>query len=129
MAAVVLVLALGGCSGIMGRSQPAPPPDPNIYPSKYRQDVADFLRTFLNNPTKVRDAYISEPTLKPIEGGASRYVSCVRYNARDVRNQYLGNEVKIAIFWAGGVNQFLDARDACATAVYQRFPEAEVLVP
>jgi hypothetical protein len=126
-AAVMLALALGGCSGL-GSATP-PPPDPNLFPAKYRSEIADFMRLYLNNPTKVRDAYISEPVLKPI-GGATRYVSCVRYNARDAKNRYQGNEENIAIFWAGRLNQFLAAdRERCANPVYQRFPEAEVLVP
>jgi hypothetical protein len=102
---------------------------PNLFPAKYKTEVADFLRTYLNNPTKVRDAYISEPALKPSRG-ETRYIACVRYNPRDPRNRYTGNEEKMAIFWAGRLNQFLDAdRDVCAGAVYQRFPEAEALVP
>jgi hypothetical protein len=128
---VALALALAGCSGAsLFSSKTPPPPDPNLYPSKYRQEVTDFLRTYLNNPTKVKDAYISEPTLKPTAAGASRYVSCVRYNARDTANKYQGNEEKMAIFFSGAVNQFLSAeRDACAGANYQRFPEAESMVP
>jgi hypothetical protein len=126
-ALALLALALGGCSGL-GGAEP-PPPDPNIFPSRYKADVAAFLRTYLNNPRGVRDAYISEPVLKPI-AGASRYVSCVRYNARDTKNQYQGNEENMAIFWAGGLNQFLSPQPGiCVGAVYQRFPEAEVLVP
>ena len=36
----------------------------------------------------------------------------------------------MAIYYAAGVNQFLPInRELCANAVYQRFPEAEVLVP
>ena len=124
---VVLALALAGCS-MFGSKEP-PAVDPNVFPSRYKADVAGFLRTYLNNPRGVRDAYISEPALKQISG-TTRYISCVRYNARDVRNQYQGNEEKMALFWAGGLNQFLPSQpDLCAGAAYQRFPEAEVLVP
>jgi hypothetical protein len=121
---IALVIALAACS-----SKPEAPIDPNLFPTGYKNQVAGFLRTYLNNPTKVRDAAISEPALKMV-GGAPRYVSCVRYNARDVRNQYQGIEEKAALFLAGSLNQFLPAnRELCANAVYQRFPEAEVLVP
>jgi hypothetical protein len=112
----------------LGGTQTAQP-DPNLFPAEYKSEVADFLRTHLGNPTKVRDAYISPPALKPV-AGATRYVSCVRYNPRDSRNRYLGNEEHMAIFWAGRLNQFLAADSAlCANIAYQRFPEAEVLVP
>ena len=126
-AIAVLALALAGCS-MFGSKEP-PAVDPNTFPSRYKADVAGFLRTYLNNPRGVRDAYISEPALKQVSG-TTRYVSCVRYNARDTRNQYQGNEEKIALFWAGGLNQFLPSQpEFCAGAAYQRFPEAEVLVP
>jgi hypothetical protein len=122
-----LALALGACSAF--GSKPEPPPEPNIFPSRYRTQVAETLRTNLSNPRGVRDAYISEPALRP-SGTETRYMSCVRYNPRDTRSQYQGNQERIAIFWAGGVNQFLPAEGGiCANAVYQRFPEAEVLVP
>jgi hypothetical protein len=125
--AALIALALGGCSGF-GASTP-PPQDPNLFPAEFRAEIAQFMRTYLENPTKVRDAFVSTPALKPI-GGASRYVACVRYNPRDSRNRYQGNEERIAIFWAGRLNQFLAAdREQCSNAVYQRFPEAEVLVP
>jgi hypothetical protein len=125
--ALLAALALGACSALDSKSEP--PPDPNLFPSKYKSQVADFLRTYLNNPRGVRDAYISEPTLR-LSGTDTRYVSCVRYNARGAGNQYQGNEERIAIFWAGGLNQFLPAESGvCANAVYQRFPEAEVLIP
>jgi hypothetical protein len=57
-------------------------------------------------------------------------MSCVRYNARNSQGQYEGNDEMMAIYYGGGVNQFLPInRELCANAVYQRFPEAEVLVP
>jgi hypothetical protein len=123
----LFALALGGCTG-WGRADP-PPVDPNLFPTNYKAQVADFLRTYLNNPTKVRDAYISEPTLKPV-GQTTHYVSCVRYNARDSRGQYMGSTERTAIFFGGRLNQFLPGNpELCSTANYQRFPEAEVLVP
>jgi hypothetical protein len=133
-AVALLALALGGCSGFsgfpgFGKTAEPPPTDPNLYPAKYRSEIATFLRTYLNNPTKVRDAYISQPTLKPY-GGTNHYISCVRYNPRDNNNRYTGNETKVAEFLGGRLNQFLLGNDElCANAVYQRFPEAEVLVP
>jgi hypothetical protein len=126
--AALLVLALGGCSGF-GTRKPPPPIEPNVFPANYKTVVANFLRTYLNNPTKVRDAYISAPALKPF-GSGTHYISCVRYNPRDSANQYTGNEERVAEFLGGRLNQFLPGNpELCANAVYQRFPEAEVLVP
>jgi hypothetical protein len=126
-AAMLVLLALGACSTFGGRGEA--PEDPNLFPKDHRTKVADYLRTYLNNPTGVRDAYISEPMLKPV-GQRTQYVACVRFNPRDEKNQYMGNQDAVAIFLAGRLNQFLmDQRDLCDNVAYQRFPEAEVLKP
>jgi hypothetical protein len=129
-ALAALVLALGGCTGIgMGRSAAPPPADPNVLPQNYKERVAAFMRVYLDNPVRVRDAYISEPMLRPV-GGATHYVSCVRYNPRNTQGQYEGNTERVALFLGGRLNQFLPASpELCGGVAYQRFPEAEVLVP
>jgi hypothetical protein len=100
-----------------------------VLPKNYRQQIVDFMRLNLVDPVKVRDAYISEPALKPV-GGSPHYVSCVRYNPRDGSGRYEGNTERMALFLGGRLNQFLPATpEACQGAMYQRFPEAEVMVP
>ena len=129
LAVVALALALAGCSG-WGQSTTTPAQvDPNLYPAKYKEEVVTFLRTYLNNPAKVRDAAISVPALRPVDK-ETRYVACVRYNARGSENRYIGIEEKAALFWGGRLNQFLSSTpEWCANVLYQRFPEAEALVP
>jgi hypothetical protein len=134
MAAILVLTVLGGCSGFSGfsgfggRSEP-PPADPNVFPKDYRTQVADFLRTYLENPTGVREAFISEPALKPV-GQRQQYVSCVRYNPRDSKQQYMGHREDIAIFLGGRLTQYLPGnREMCGAAAYQRYPEIEKMVP
>jgi hypothetical protein len=133
--AVALAAALGvllaGCEGMSSfGSKKEPEVDPNVYPTRYRQEVSQFMKTYLNNPRNVRDAFISEPALKPV-AGPPRYVSCVRYNPRGTGDQYEGMTEKVAIFFAGDVTQFIDpTRELCGgNVVYQRFPELEKLIP
>jgi hypothetical protein len=104
--------------------------DPNTYPTRYRQEVSQFMRTYLNNPRNVRDAFISEPALKPV-AGPPRYVSCVRYNPRGTGDQYEGITERAAIFFSGDITQFIKSTpELCGgNVVYQRFPELEKLVP
>jgi hypothetical protein len=67
--------------------------------------------------------------LKPV-GNTQQYITCVRYNPRDQRNQYEGPTQKFVIFLSGEVNQFLpDDPQMCAGLAYQRFPEIENMVP
>jgi hypothetical protein len=132
---VLVALALGGCSGSapslgFGKSAPPPPPtDPNVFPTKYRTEVTGFMRTWLNNPSKVKDAFISEPVLRPV-AGTPHYIACVRYNPRNSDNRYEGPQQRVAIFLGGQLNQFVaDDPQMCAGLSYQRYPELEAIAP
>ena len=52
------------------------PPGPS-----YKADIVAFMRTYLNDPTGVRDAFVSEPALRTLEN-VERYTVCLRYTAR-----------------------------------------------
>jgi hypothetical protein len=120
------VLVLSGCS-LFGDKSIAPPVEPNILPTNYRANLLDFLQNHLTDPIGVRDAHISEPKVQPI-GTESRYVVCLRYNAKDGYGQYVGIRDSIAIYFAGKLTQFVPATaEQCANAAYQRFPELEAL--
>src|SRR4051812_25699797 len=118
---LLALAALSACSG--------PPPDlnfssdrgPPAYPSNYRADTLSFMRTYLNNPAQVREASISEPALRTI-GGRQRYVSCLRYNARDSSNSYTGVSDRLAVFSEGRFDQLVEkAAEQCSGATYQPF--------
>jgi hypothetical protein len=99
----------------------------NAYPANYKSDLLAFLRLYLNDPTRIRDASIAEPVLKPM-GRANRYVACVRYNARRASGEYGGPKEYAAVYIGGKFNQLVEARgEVCAGAVYQPFPELEQL--
>jgi hypothetical protein len=131
-ALALLAAALGGCSGGVpgaGKAAEPPPLNPTQFPAQYKSEVADFVRRFLNNPTKVKDAYIGQPALKPVNG-QPQYITCVRYNPRDASNRYTGTESRLAIFLGGRLNQFLPGNpEMCGGLTYQRYPEIENLVP
>lgn len=38
-----------------------------MYPENYKTELLAFLRAYINNPTNIRDAAISDPVLKPVE--------------------------------------------------------------
>ena len=130
----VLAVALGGCTAgsptaiSFGRA-PESPFVPVAYPEKYQMQIADFMRTYLDNPTKVKDAFLGEPVVRPVRG-ASLYVTCVRYNPRDSKNQYEGNKTNLAVFLGGKLSQFLPGDpELCSGLTYARYPEIEAMVP
>ena len=88
-----------------------------------------FMRTYLNDPTHVRGAAVSQPQLKPI-GPGERYVACVRYNAR-LDGKYAGSKDGAATYVSGKLDRFLDTpievREMCKDVTYGPFPELETL--
>lgn len=131
---ICLAAALGGCSSsdsIFSFSKPPEPKplDPKEFPSNYKTEIATFMRTYLENPRNVRDAYVGQPVLKPVNG-QPQYITCVRYNPRNRQGQYQGTKTSLAIFLGGQITQFLDGKpEMCGDLNYQRFPEIEAMVP
>jgi hypothetical protein len=126
----VLALMLGGCASIESMNdQKRVEGEINVAPANYKADVLAAMRTYLNDPTNVRDAYVSEPALKGVDGG-TRYMSCVRYNAKKTGGQYAGSKDNIITFRSGRLDRIIDnmnAREQCKDATYVRFPELEQL--
>lgn len=136
-ATILLIAGLSACAG--GQRSPF---ESAKAPANYRSDILAFLRTYLNDPTNVREAAVAPPSLQSVEGD-QRYIACVRFNARRLDGRYAGLLNTAAIFDSSGkLTRFLDltpdptAPDAaararlsevCRTAAYEPFPELERL--
>jgi hypothetical protein len=129
---LLALLAVSGCSSDLGSSQGelrAQWEAMNVYPQNYKQDLLAFLRTYLNEPSRIRAAGVSQPQLKTI-GPGRRYVACVRYNARNSDGKYAGSTDGAAVYVSGKLDSFLDGKQAqpyCKDAAYAPFPELERL--
>jgi hypothetical protein len=129
---LLALLAVSGCSSDLGSSQGelrAQREAMNVYPQNYKQDLLAFLRTYLNDPSRIRAAGVSQPQLKTI-GPGRRYVACVRYNARNSDGKYAGSTDGAAVYVSGKLDSFLDGKQAqpyCKDAAYAPFPELERL--
>jgi hypothetical protein len=129
---LLLPLVLGAC-GFHTGAGPAPliagsnDPADNPLPQDYKTEILAYLRTYLNDPTGVRDAFIAAPAVKTI-AGKTRYVVCVSYNAKTNTGQYGGSKDRMAVFYVGRFNQFLEnGREQCAADKFVPFPELEHL--
>ena len=123
----MLVLLLAGCGESGQRMAFGAKPMGSNAPADYKAELLYFMRTFLADPTNVRDAYLSE--LAPMPLGAEHYFACVRYSPR-IDGKYVGTTSKMAIYFNGKVNQFVDApAEQCGNAAYEPFPELEQLKP
>jgi hypothetical protein len=126
-------VALAGCASDLGPSASELKgrwDAENVYPQGYRQDLLAFLRTYLNDPSLIRGAAVSQPQLKYVAPG-DRYVACVRYNSRNADGKYLGSKDGAAIYVAGKLDRFVDTarevRELCKEVAYAPFPELEKL--
>lgn len=119
---LVLGAALAACT-----SAPNKEPDPNIFPAAHKQEILDTMTKLLDEPTNVRDAFISEPVLMTVNR-EQRYTVCVRSNARSGPREYEGSIDRIAYFYGGHLNQLVRATpEQCGKALYKPFPELEKL--
>ena len=127
---LLLAVILAACSGRDGRQSEAAAraeEAANAFPANYRTDVLAMLRVYLNDPTNVREAGLTEPFLQPV-GGRNRYAVCVRLSARKSSGEYAAAKEHVAYFLHGRLDQMIEAnREQCAEASYQAFPEAEKL--
>jgi hypothetical protein len=118
-----MAIALGGCTGSKEVE-----PEPNVLPANYKQEILDTMMRVLEDPTNVKDAFVTDPFLSVSPGGRDpRYIVCIKYNPR-VNRQYQGSQQRLATFFNGHLNQLVETGlDQCAKAAYKPFPELEKL--
>jgi len=125
--AAALCLGLAGCNSEWLRDRDRVVTANTTPPISYKADIVAFMRTYLNDPTGVRDAFVSEPALRGLEGG-DRYASCLRYTARKSGGQYAASKDSLVLFRDGRLDRIVDnARETCKDAAYQPFRELEQL--
>jgi hypothetical protein len=121
--ASALALVLAACSS----DKKEPEENPNVFPADYKNEILTTMTTMLDDPTNVRNAYISDPMLRAVVKD-EHYTVCVRSDSRNISRQYSGSKDRIAIFYAGHLNQLIDAtKEQCGNAAYKPFPELEHL--
>ena len=134
-----LMLALGAC----GHDLVSDGDEINVYPTNYKSDILAAMHAYLNNPTGIRDAAISEPTLKstgvveqpdnlPLVGPqtVNRYVACLRFTPKKNASEYGGTREIAAVFMGGRLDRFVDLpKTECTGVTYAAFPELQKLPP
>lgn len=101
----------------------------HTFPDNYKPEILAAMHAYLNDPSGIRDASISEPMLKEVgHGTGTRYVVCLRFNGKRDNGNYAGLKQIEAVFLAGRFEDFVDApREPCQSATYAAFPELEQL--
>lgn len=128
---LLLALALAACGKTLdelsSEQRKADWAAANVYPSNYRAELIAHLRTYLNDPTGIREAAISEPVLKSV-GPGERYIACVRFNPKRSGGGYAGLKDHLVIYTGGKLDRYVEAAgENCKDAAYAAFPELERL--
>jgi len=121
-------LLLGACAGhhhVFGSGDDDE--DINAFPTSYKTDILGGMHAYLNDPTGIRDAGVSEPVLKSVSG-QTRYVACLQFNGKLTGNAYAGVKQFAAVFLVGHFDHFVEkAQDLCTGVTYVPFPELQQL--
>jgi hypothetical protein len=126
-ALLLAALALAGCSSDWKRARERSDEVYLTAPANYRADILAFMHTYLNDPSGVRDAFISEPSKRTLES-IERYSVCLRYTARKSGGGYAPSKDSLVLFREGRLDRIVDnAKEICKDAAYQPFPELERL--
>ena len=95
------------------------------FPSNYRAEILAFMKTYLNNPAGVRDAAMADPVQRTI-GGRLRYVSCLRFAARESDGSYREPRERAVLFVDSRLDRVIEnASEPCAGLAYAPFPDLE----
>ena len=122
---VAVAAAAGACSvGRLTGDDPGPSDESlDVNEAAYKPDILAMLRVYINDPTQIRDAAISQPM-----GRQQRFRVCLRLNAKNRAGEYAGIKDYVAIFIAGRLDQLVEAKlEQCDKAAFRPFPEAEKL--
>jgi hypothetical protein len=123
---LMLPIALAACAGGEGRSLFGESKDtPQSFPSNYRTELLAFMKTYLNNPVGVRDAAMAEPVMRDVNG-KMRYISCLRYSARESDGSYREPHERAVLFVSGRLDRMIEkGGELCADLTFAPFPELE----
>jgi hypothetical protein len=122
------LFALAACGHQFGTDS-ANDQELNAYPAHYKADILAAMHAYLNDPTGIRDAAIADPALKD-SGEATRYIVCLKFNAKKNNTAYAGLREIAAVFLVGRFDHFIETpKDLCAGVTYTSFPELQSLQP
>lgn len=132
VALLLLPIALAACAGSDEVKSITYTDDRGVanqpFPNNYKSEILSFMKTYLNNPVGVRDAAMAEPVQRVV-GGRLRYVSCLRYSARESDGNYREPRERAILYVDGRLDRIIEnASEPCAGAVYAAFPDLEKMV-
>jgi len=98
---------------------------PQSFPENYRPELLAFMKTYLNNPVGVRDAAVGDPVMRDVNG-RMRYITCLRYSARESDGSYREPRDRAVLFVNGRLDRMIEkSGELCTGVALAPFPELE----
>ncbi len=128
-AILLLPIALAACAGSDESRSITYTDDRGVsnqpFPNNYKTEILSFMKTYLNNPVGVRDAAMAEPVQRTV-GGRLRYVSCVRFTARDTDGSTVSRaSARFSLSTAGSTASPRTPASPAPARSYAPFPDLE----
>ena len=128
-AILLLPIALAACAGSDDERSICYTDDRGVanqpFPDNYRAELLAFMKTYLNNPVGVQDAAMADPVQRTV-GGRLRYVSCLRFTARESDGSYREPRERAIVYVDGRLDHVAEnAGEPCAGVAYAPFPDLE----
>jgi hypothetical protein len=132
VAILLLPVALAACAGSDDSKSITYTDDRGVanqpYPTNPRAEILAFMKTYLNNPVGVREPVMAEPVQRTV-GGRLRYVSCLRFAARDSAGTYQEARERAVLFVDGRLDRVIEnPGETCAGVAYAPFPDLGKMV-
>ena len=132
VATLMLPLALAACASAGDGEERSfnpfgsgKPDTPQSFPSNYRAELLAFMKTYLNNPVGVRDAAMADPVMRDVNG-KMRYLTCLRYSARESDGSYREPRERAVLFVNGRLDRMIEkGGELCAGVALTPFPDME----
>src|ERR1700749_649033 len=106
VAVVAAALTLSACNSFVSEKEQQV--EENRYPKGFKAAILDRLRAQLPDAKAIHGAFLAEPVLKPRDA-ITRYIACIRFDAKDDRGKYQGNKEYAAFFFGGELTQIVVA--------------------
>jgi hypothetical protein len=125
LAILLLPVALAACADGRSFSLFGDRDMPQSFPENYRPELLAFMKTYLNNPVGVRDAALGEPVMREVNG-RTRYITCLRYSARESDGSYREPRDRAVLFVNGRLDRMIEkGGELCTGVALAPFPELE----
>ena len=103
----------------------------NVFPQNYKNDLMAFLRTYLNDPTHVRGAAVSQPQRKNVGSGRTlcrlRALQRAQERRTNMPAQRKAPRFTCRASSTASSTRRREVREICKDAAYAPFPELETL--